>query len=156
VGLRGASRQPRQWRDRLNVTVDPDENKTSAELRAELLQFMIDNGVKLKLPPTIEVKPSRQSVSPVSVPTLPGDTAALGTLSRVTSAPRGRSAAQTSAAHAVSRAETDPERLFDLASGCKHSRRNLVLVASAHSALSPSVAPTPNRCAELQKSGLSA
>jgi putative ABC transport system substrate-binding protein len=31
----------------------------------------------------------------------------------------------------------DPQRLFDLGFGCKHSSGNLVLVASAHSALNP-------------------
>ena len=50
------NRKPKQWRDRVDVTIDPDENKTSAELRLEMLQFLVDNGVKLKLPPTIEGK----------------------------------------------------------------------------------------------------
>jgi hypothetical protein len=56
VGAQGrwlSNRRPRQWRDKLDLTIDPDEKKTSRELRIEMLQFLADNGVKLKLPPTL-------------------------------------------------------------------------------------------------------
>ena len=45
--------RPKQWRDRLDVIVDEKENKTSAELRADLIQYLIDNGVRI-MPPLIE------------------------------------------------------------------------------------------------------
>jgi hypothetical protein len=72
VGAQGRwlnNRKPRQWRDRLDVTVDPDENKTSAELDAELLQFLIDNGVKINLPKTIEGEAVTNRAAPIGAKT---------------------------------------------------------------------------------------
>jgi hypothetical protein len=44
------NRRPRQWRDRIDVDVGDDPERSAAELRADLVQYLMDHGVRLALP----------------------------------------------------------------------------------------------------------